>query len=268
MIGERRHPPGGNVNLLDRFESSIERLMEGSIGRVFHQSLQPAQVGRKLERAMIGSERASIGSPIVANRYVVALNPGDYDDFAEFANGLCRQMESFLAAVAEQRGYTLLDMLRVELHEDEHAQKGNPLVQASITDRAGRPAAAAPAHATTQGTQMFEPVTSRHLSLVLQSGSGRNMRFPIGSGPMTIGRAAENEIVLDSSDVSRRHARLTWVGNQLRIEDLNSTNGTRVNGTPVRLSDVQPGDQLTLGAQVLTVEAEDGPRGRFGRMRT
>lgn len=256
------------MNLLDRFESSIERLMEGSIGKVFHQSLQPAQIGRKLERAMIGSERASVGSPIVANRYVVALNPGDYDDFVEFANGLCRQMESFLAAVAEQRGYTLLDMLRVELTEDERAPKGNPRVDASITDRAGRPVSSPPARASAQGTQIFEPVTKQQLSLVLQSGNGRGTRFPVGAVPITIGRAGENEIVLDSPDVSRRHARLSWVGNQLRIEDLNSTNGTRVNGTPVRLSDLRPGDHVTLGTQTLTVEANDGPRGRFGRMRT
>lgn len=255
----------GRVNLLDRFESTIERVMEGSIGRIFRQSLQPAQIGRKLERAMIDSERANIGSPIVANHYVVALNPADYAGFHEFAHGLCRELESHLAQVADQRQYTLLDILRVELGEDQRVAKGNPAIHASITDRAGF-AAPDPRRAPAQGTQVFEPVASRAAALVLQTGSGRGTRFPIGHEPVTIGRAAENQIVLDSRDVSRHHARLTWTGNQLRVEDLNSTNGTRVNGTSVRLSDVRPGDELTFGSQTLTVEAQDGPRGRFGRV--
>lgn len=252
------------VNLLDRFETSIERLMEGSIGRIFRQSLQPAQIGRKLEHAMIASQRAQVGSPIVANLYMVALNPADYDTFKEFTHGLCRQLESYLAEVADQRGYTLLDILRVELSEDQRVAKGNPVIHASIADQPDRlpPSRAQPV----QGTQAFEPVSARTISLVIQSGSGRGTRFQIGSKPITIGRAAENEVVLDSPDVSRRHARLSWAGNQLRIEDLNSTNGTRVNGTTVRLSDLRPGDEVTLGTQTLTVESHDGPRGRFGRV--
>lgn len=253
------------MNLLDRFESTIERLMEGSVGRIFHQSLQPAQVGRKLERAMIASERANIGSPIVANQYVVSLCPADYDGFDEFANALCRQMESYLAGVADQRGYTLLDIVRVELREDQRVARGQPAVQASITDRSGFPAGSG-SRAVSQGTQVFEPVSTRPASLVLQTGSGRGTRYPLGQDSITIGRAAENQIVLDARDVSRRHARLSWVGNQLRVEDLNSTNGTRVNGTSVRLSDLRAGDELTLGAQTLTVEGQDGSRGRFGRV--
>jgi pSer/pThr/pTyr-binding forkhead associated (FHA) protein len=57
-----------------------------------------------------------------------------------------------------------------------------------------------------------------------------------------------NEIVLYVSFVSSDHARLTWNGKGWVLEDLGSTNGTRVNGQPVkRASAVKPGDVVEIG---------------------
>jgi len=50
----------------------------------------------------------------------------------------------------------------------------------------------------------------------------------------TIGRASENDLVLDDPQVSRRHAQVRWNGTQYTISDLNSTNGVYVNGERVR----------------------------------
>ena len=50
---------------------------------------------------------------------------------------------------------------------------------------------------------------------------------------MTLGRSSANEIVIRSENASRRHARVWWDGESWRVEDLNSRNGTRVNGAAV-----------------------------------
>jgi hypothetical protein len=64
----------------------------------------------------------------------------------------------------------------------------------------------------------------------------------------SIGRGAENDIVLDDSFMSTDHARLSWNGRGWVLEDLNSTNGTRVNGKSVkRATAVKPGDMIEFG---------------------
>src|SRR6184192_2999302 len=77
---------------------------------------------------------------------------------------------------------------------------------------------------------------------------------PLSDGEHLAGRDAECSLVIDASTVSRRHARITVVSGKANIEDLDSTNGTHVNGTrisgPMRLS---PGDELSLGSEVLQV---------------
>ncbi|MBE6464418.1 MAG: FHA domain-containing protein [Eggerthellaceae bacterium] len=61
------------------------------------------------------------------------------------------------------------------------------------------------------------------------------------NGPVIVGRSPGADIVIAASYVSGRHARFTLMGQDLFVEDLNSTNGTAVNGrritSPVALRD-------------------------------
>jgi len=76
--------------------------------------------------------------------------------------------------------------------------------------------------------------------------------FPLTDGEHIAGRGAECSLVIDGTTVSRRHARMTVSHGVARIEDLDSTNGTHVNGTristPTRLA---AGDEFALGSEVL-----------------
>jgi len=74
-------------------------------------------------------------------------------------------------------------------------------------------------------------------------------------GPRTvIGRQEGAEILLDDTAVSRRHAEITRVGTLYWIRDLESSNGTFINGKRVDSAVLRPGDEICLGPQVLTFE--------------
>lgn len=50
----------------------------------------------------------------------------------------------------------------------------------------------------------------------------------------TIGRVLHNDLVIDFSALSAEHVAIATIGNDFVLEDLNSTNGTQVNGQPIR----------------------------------
>ncbi|AKJ07616.1 FHA domain-containing protein [Archangium gephyra] len=78
--------------------------------------------------------------------------------------------------------------------------------------------------------------------------------YELPEGVTHLGRADENDIVLGGDLVSRRHARLVAEGDNLRIEDLGSRNGSRVNGAPLQGTiDLHPGDTISLGENTLSV---------------
>jgi hypothetical protein len=69
--------------------------------------------------------------------------------------------------------------------------------------------------------------------------------------PVTIGREDDNAIRLNDERVSRFHAKIQEDGQRIILTDLDSTNGTRVNGHPVQLRILQPGDQISIGRCLL-----------------
>ena len=83
---------------------------------------------------------------------------------------------------------------------------------------------------------------------------------------VTIGRALDNDIRLQSSRVSRHHTRLETSDGEAWIIDLGSANGTLVNGERVARRLVEIGDTITIGGVDLVLEPEgsdDAPRLAF-----
>jgi pSer/pThr/pTyr-binding forkhead associated (FHA) protein len=69
-----------------------------------------------------------------------------------------------------------------------------------------------------------------------------------------LGRAADNDVIIDADTVSRHHAELRWQAGQWFVYDLGSTNGTTVAGAPVSADPVllPAGATLRLGDRALT----------------
>lgn len=82
--------------------------------------------------------------------------------------------------------------------------------------------------------------------------------------PITIGREEDNTIQLNDERVSRFHAKIQEDGGRFILTDLDSTNGTRVNGHPIQMRIMQIGDQVGLGRSVLLFgsPAQIAERGR------
>jgi len=79
--------------------------------------------------------------------------------------------------------------------------------------------------------------------------------FPLVGDVLRIGRADQNEILVNERGVSRFHCQITRSGAKLYIEDLNSTNGTRINGRRlVGQYAVSVGDELSIGEAKLIFE--------------
>jgi DNA-binding winged helix-turn-helix (wHTH) protein len=82
----------------------------------------------------------------------------------------------------------------------------------------------------------------------------RKQSLLLTDGEHLAGRDTECALMIDASTVSRRHARITVVSGTATVEDLDSTNGTHVNGTRISGATLlSPGDELSLGSEVLQV---------------
>ncbi len=99
-----------------------------------------------------------------------------------------------------------------------------------------------------------QPRTSRKRAnnLVVTSGQLSGTVIPLGTAPITIGRAPDSTLVVDDEYASARHARLFPHEGQWVVEDLGSTNGTWIGKTRLTSPTVlQMGQSLRVGQTVL-----------------
>ena len=95
------------------------------------------------------------------------------------------------------------------------------------------------------------PGVRRVPSLFVIRGNDQGSRFELEDGTFRLGRDASSDIRLLDTEVSRQHAELRSRGGTCSISDLNSSNGTFVNGQRVRQRELSTGDQIQLGSTLM-----------------
>ena len=111
-------------------------------------------------------------------------------------------------------------------------------------------------------------VRSKQYALRFISGKYQGGEFPIASDrEIYIGRSNELDVVLVEDMVSRKHARISFNGDALMIEDLGSTNGTFVNGEKIKRARLKEGDRVLIGTSIVRVALTDAPQGASGEAR-
>mgnify|MGYP001611934704 CR=1 FL=1 len=76
--------------------------------------------------------------------------------------------------------------------------------------------------------------------------------------PITLGRGAENDIILNDSVCSRVHAAIRYWDDIFVVRDMGSHNGTLLNGEKIEVAVLHPGDTLKIGNTELNAAAEEG----------
>lgn len=239
------------LNRLQQFEDFVERLMEGTVGRI-RTTVQLAEIARRLERAMDAQQLATPEGPIVPNDFLVRLHPDDFVQFADFADSLSLQLEEWLLDIAEERDYGFVDQVRVRLVGDPAVPRRQVVVEARMAelppdDFAGRQ--------TWQRTEVYRVLQDTgnvpRAFLRVVEGPLTGQTYLIRKRVTTIGRALDNDIVLEALDVSRHHARIEYVDGRFEVIDRGSTNGTLVNGMRVERAPLRNGDRVVFGTVVL-----------------
>jgi pSer/pThr/pTyr-binding forkhead associated (FHA) protein len=94
-------------------------------------------------------------------------------------------------------------------------------------------------------------LATHEVSIVIASGPMAGSEALIEKARVTLGRAAEADVVLDDASVSSQHAALELFDGGYRLRDLGSTNGVRVNGASVNVAELKHGDRVELGSLCL-----------------
>jgi hypothetical protein len=252
------------MSVLRSIESKIEGLFEGVFGRAFRTHVQPVELARKLAKEMDEHRSVSVSRVYVPNEYTVYLSPADRQQFVSYEGSLVGELQEYLAEHARREGYALLTPPKVAITSDDDLAIGEfgiatRVVQAQAaavpTVPAAEPAAPPP---PADATMVYrpripvvpdtEPEQPAEVERELVTLTVDGHQYTVTSRRVVLGRSRECDIRVPDANVSRRHAELRQEGATYWIVDLDSTNGTELNGRRIDRAKLANGDRITVGS--------------------
>jgi len=261
------------VGFINRVEHGLAKAVHGAFAKAFKSEVQPVEIASAIRRAM--DDRAALlghGRAMVPNLYTIELSATDYDRLGDYEDELAEDLVAAAQEHADSQGYQPGGPLEVVLVEGEGLETGVFRVRPATAKRPGgdghgahaqhEPAPMPVRNHAPGGTAIDEQPPVRHARVNPSARPWLDIagdRYPLLGSLTTLGRDESADVVVDDPGVSRRHSeiRVTTDGPHLvtSIRDLNSTNGTFVNGERITSQRLEDGDRVTIGRTSATFRA-------------
>ena len=213
--------------VLKRIEQKLEKIVEGTFTRVFPSSVKPIELGKRIRRVLEDKKTIGVqGQIIIPNRYVISLSPKDLENIESIQESIQREISSSIRDHANDENYHFQGTLTVEIFSNSSLKTGSIEVDGLFEENKGG----------------FPPG-----SLIDENGE----RLIITEQKLSIGRDTKSTMQVVDVEVSRNHAEIRLLNTSFVLIDLQSTNGTFVNGQRVQEHTLQNFDQIKIGSTIL-----------------
>lgn len=209
------------MGLLDNFERGLERAVNGAFAKTFKSGLAPIEITSALRREL--DTKAAVVSRdriLVPNRFDVRLGRTDHQRMTAMGPTLLDELTRLVQTHAAAQGYQFAGALSIRLSEDTGLSEGMIRVDSQ----------------NVKGEVSWTPVLDI---------AGK--RYPIVKSRTIIGRGSDADITVDDTGISRKHVEVLWDGKRAQVNDLDSTNGSQLDGRAVTKAPLNPDSVITIG---------------------
>ena len=223
------------MGLLDSFEKGLERAVNSAFAKTFRSGIQPVEIASAL-RSELDKKAAVVSRDriLAPNTFTVRLSPADEEKMATLGGALGEELDTLVQSHAKSQGYSFAGPVSITLQRDDQLSTGTLRVDSS----------------TAQGRVAWRGVVDVE---------GR--RHPLVKSRTVIGRGSDADITISDAGTSRKHVEILWDGERAMVRDMNSTNGTLLNGRKVAEAALPPDSTITIGRTdiVFQVVAQAAP---------
>ncbi|MGH3320260.1 MAG: FhaA domain-containing protein [Streptosporangiaceae bacterium] len=255
------------MGVLQRFERRLEGMVEGAFARAFKSELQPVEVASAIQREM--DDRAAIvaqGRTLVPNDFVVELGEADHERLSVYSDSIGVELATVAREYAREQGYSFVGPVRARFEHAPDLATGMFRIRSGVIRGT-----------TVEGGEIRQPATdqpvrgrqgfSGHPRLLVSTGQhamagsdeafGRQHAYELTTPVTVLGRGTDCDLRLVDPGVSRHHAELRVEGGQVVLTDLGSTNGSLVNGQPIRRTTLYDGARVSMGRTTLIFRRDE-----------
>ena len=269
---------------LQRFERRLEGIVSGVFARAFKGDVEPIELAAALKREIDNTARIlSRDRRLVPNHFTIELGPDDFERLDAYGRTLNHELANELRDHADIQRYTFSGPIDIELVQHDELPTGKfRVVSETVGTPQRRPAEyqqpepqpyqqepyvppnpppVVPQYQQPQPPPQQPSPRSGHPQVMLEV-NGR--RRPVNPPGVVLGRGTDADIQINDPGVSRRHAEIRLMpegpgGIRVVLVDLDSTNGTLVNGRRATEAELTDGSTVRIGNTTMTLRLADEP---------
>lgn len=209
------------MGLLDSFEKGLERAVNSAFAKTFRSGIQPVEIASALRSEL--DKKASVVSRdriLAPNTFTVRLSPSDDEKMQSLGPALESELDTLVRKHAKSQGYSFAGPVAIAIERDDQLSTGTLRVDS----------------ATLEGRVSWRAVVDVE-----------GKRHPLVKARTVIGRGSDADITISDAGTSRKHVEVLWDGERAMVRDMNSTNGTLLDGRKVVEAALPPDSTITIG---------------------
>lgn len=241
-----------------KWESVLEKHIEGFFNKKFASDLQLAEIEKYLEREMQLKKKKRDGVFYVPNTYLLYISQEDAARLQPKA--LAEDLYTSLLRLTILQDCLIDEKLTVEFRTDSGLAKGSCEVKSFYELAPAEPLPEAiEAHTIVLEKPAMPPAAAplaehKVAALLITAGPDQDSYLELGEKQMHIGRREGNEFLLTDEKASRLHAYIAFEQYRHVLYDAGSLNGTYVNGEKIAERRLRYGDEIQIGNTMILYE--------------
>ncbi|MBN9224864.1 MAG: phosphopeptide-binding protein [Microbacterium sp. SCN 70-27] len=214
------------MGLLDSFEKGLERAVNSAFAKSFRSGIQPVEIAAALRTELDAKAAVVSRDRILApNAFEVHMSPADAERMRSIGSTLDDELLGLVQKHAKNQGFSFAGPVTIALAPDDQQATGTLRVLSQ----------------TAAGTVAWRGVVDIE-----------GKRHPLNKGRTVIGRGTDADITIADAGTSRRHVEILWDGERAMVRDMNSTNGTQLDGRRITEAPLPPDSIITIGRTDIT----------------
>lgn len=235
------------MGLLDKLESRLDSLINGSFNKAFKSEVEPVELASALQQELDLRATQIDGHMVAPNIFVIILSPEDHQRLANYFSSLTQELSVVALNYVREQRYSTVDSPEITFGQDPSLDTGVFRIRSTSGPRQGT---AIPPVATPGAPVIPQMAATQVPRLITVSGE----EYSLTNSITNIGRGSEANIQINDASVSRLHS-VIILGSDVVIRDLSSTNGTLVDGERITEATLQDGSIIKIGNITLTYKS-------------
>lgn len=237
------------MGLLGNLEHRLDKLINGSFSRAFKSQVDPVELAAALQQELDLRAENINGRMVVPNVFIFDLSLADYRRLEAYFGNLSSELGTVVSNYVHDQRYDLVASTSISFALDQNFDTGVFRIRSESAQVVREPILTVDPNLT---PQVPMSVLSRPATPRLVAVSGQD--FPLTRTVTTIGRGEQANIRLNDLGASRVHCEII-LGSSIIIRDLNSTNGTFVDGRRIAEVALVDGSLIKVGDTTLTYKS-------------